>query len=99
MKHATVTALNGLTDLLDQIRAKEGIRERKLGVFYRKSKSLLHFHEDPTGVFADLSTGEIYERYPVNTKKERKVLLSAIDRVLCAGRALRSAKPGAANTI
>jgi hypothetical protein len=80
MKHATTAVLESLSDLLEQIRAKEDIREKKLGVFYRKSKSFLHFHEDPAGLFADLSTGVDFERYPVNTKQEWKVFLAAIDR-------------------
>jgi hypothetical protein len=82
MKHATSAALGSLSDLLDQIRAKEGIKEKKLGIFYRKSKSFLHFHEDPAGLFADLSIGADFERYLVNTRQEFKVLLAAIDRAL-----------------
>jgi hypothetical protein len=82
MKHATAAALQVLSDLLDQIREKEGIKEKKLGIFYRKSKSFLHFHEDPAGLFADLSAGANFERYPVNTKQDWKVLLEAIDRAL-----------------
>jgi hypothetical protein len=82
MKHATAAALHALSDLLDKIRVKDGIKERKLGIFYRKSKSFLHFHEDPAGLFADLSVGADFDRYPVNTKEEWKVLLTAIDRVL-----------------
>jgi len=84
MKHATAAALHALADLLDKIRVKDGIKEKKLGIFYRKSKSFLHFHEDPAGLFADLSVGAEFDRYPVNTKEEWKVLLTAIDRVLDA---------------
>jgi hypothetical protein len=82
MKHASASALQGLSDLLEQIRGKEGLRERKLGIFYRKSRSFLHFHEDAAGLFADLSVGADFDRYPVNTKKEWKVLLTAVDRAL-----------------
>lgn len=82
MKHATSAALERLSDLLEQIRANENIREKKLGVFYRKSKSFLHFHEDPAGLFADLSIGADFERYPVNTRQEWKAFLAAIDRAL-----------------
>jgi hypothetical protein len=82
MKHASAAALHGLSELLEQIRAKEGVKEKKLGIFYRKSKSFLHFHEDPAGLFADLSLGADFARYPVNTKKEWTALLKAIDRAL-----------------
>jgi len=82
MKHATDAALERISDLLDQIRAKGGIREKKIGVFYRGSKAFLHFHEDPAGMFADLRAGTDFERLPVNTNEERKVFLAAIDRAL-----------------
>jgi hypothetical protein len=82
MKHAGSEALHGLADLLDQIRAKGGLKEKKLGVFYRKSKAFLHFHEDPAGLFADLSAGADFDRYPVNTEREQAALLVAIDRAL-----------------
>ena len=70
MKHAGEEALRRLSDLLDQIRQRHGLKEKKLGVFYRNSKSLLHFHEDPAGLFADIRSGEDFDRYPVNTLKE-----------------------------
>jgi len=82
MKHATAAALHALSDLLDEIRVRKWIKEKKLGIFYRKSKSFLHFHEDPAGLFADLSVGEDFDRYPVNTREEWKVLLTAIDRAM-----------------
>jgi hypothetical protein len=85
VKHATATALQGLSVLLGQIRRKDGIKERTLGVFYRKSKSFLHFHEDPAGLFADLSTGPDFARYPVNTREEQRALLAAIDVVSKTG--------------
>jgi hypothetical protein len=82
MKHATSDALHALSDLLDQIRVKDGIREKKLGIFYRKSEGFLHFHEDPEGLFADLCVGADFDRYPVNTKREWRVLLAAIEQAL-----------------
>jgi hypothetical protein len=82
MKHATGAALASLSQLLEEIRLRDGLKEKKLGIFYRKSKSFLHFHEDPVGLFADLSEGPDFHRYPVNTPDEWKTLLSAIDRAL-----------------
>jgi hypothetical protein len=82
MKHAGNEALGRLIDLLDQIRTKAGLKEKKLGIFYRKSNAFLHFHEDPAGIFADLKIGEKFARYPVNTERERMALLSKIDRAL-----------------
>lgn len=82
MKHAGVAALETISDLLQKIRVKDGLKEKKMGIFYRKSKSFLHFHEDPKGLFADLSVGTESIRYPVNTPLERKTFLAAIDRAL-----------------
>jgi hypothetical protein len=81
MKHATEAALLGLTSLLDELR-KRPMREKKLGIFYVKSKSFLHFHEDPSGLFADMRVGDDFERFAVNTKAEQAVFLNAVDRVL-----------------
>jgi hypothetical protein len=87
MKHAGGAALQNLGELLDQIRMKDGVREKKLGVFYRKSKPFLHFHEDPAGLFADLSAGAGFDRYPVNGEPDRLTLLSAIERALSDAKA------------
>ena len=80
MKHATPIALDALEPLLAQIRVVEGLTERKRGVFYRKSSAFLHFHEDPAGFFADLRTGPVWERLPVNSAKERRALLGTLRR-------------------
>ena len=82
MKHATQAALEGLSALLAQIRTREGLKEKKLGIIYLKWKSFLHFHEDPAGLFADLGGGSAFARYPVNTRQERQALLAAIDQTL-----------------
>lgn len=82
MKHATPATLERISALLDQIRQKDVLQEKRLGVFYRKSKAFLHFHEDLLGIFADLRTGLDFERLPVNTPLEKQKLLSTIDRIL-----------------
>jgi len=84
VKHATTGALAGMTPLLEQIRSWAGIREKTLGVFYRRSRPFLHFHEDPAGLFADLNTGAQFERFPVNTPDDWDLLLAAIDRTMRA---------------
>jgi hypothetical protein len=84
VKHASAMALLRLSELLQQVRLKEGIREKKLGIFYKKSRPFLHFHEDPGGLFADLRAGADFDRYPLNTKEEWRALLAAIDRALDA---------------
>ena len=55
MRHARDQDLDRLEDLLVQLRTLPVIKEKKRGVFYLKSKGFLHFHEDPAGMFADLT--------------------------------------------
>jgi len=50
MKHATAAALDQLETLLQDLRAIEGLREKKRETVYRKSQAFLHFHEDPGGL-------------------------------------------------
>ncbi len=78
MKHADAAALDKLEDLLQQLRTLEVLRERSRGVFYRKSKPFLHFHDDPTGLYADLRAGADFERFQVNSAAQRKALMVAV---------------------
>jgi hypothetical protein len=54
MKHAGPAALDALEPLLARLRAIDGLKERTRGVFYLKSRAYLHFHEDPSGLWADI---------------------------------------------
>jgi hypothetical protein len=56
--------------------------EKSGGVFYRKSQAFLHFHEDPSGVHADVRTGEEFERFRAETASEQAALLALIRTVL-----------------
>jgi len=82
MKHAGPVALDALNDLLDAVRTHPGLREPRRGVFYRKGKAWLHFHEDPAGLFADLRSGADWQRFPLSDADQRASLLAAIDRSL-----------------
>jgi hypothetical protein len=79
MKHAGADALDALEDVLIAVRTRGDLKEKKRGIFYFKSKSFLHFHEDSAGLFADLSG---FDRLPVNTPGERQVLLACIETAL-----------------
>lgn len=74
MKHAGPTALDDLAPLLAELRALPGLVEKGRGVFYRKSRALLHFHEDPAGLFADLRdpAGADFERFNVTHAEDRR---------------------------
>jgi hypothetical protein len=84
MRHARQAALDELEAVLGALRALPGLRETTRGVFYRRSKAFLHFHEDPEGLFADIrgDTGA-WERIDVTGPEGRSVLLSAAARRLC----------------
>ncbi|HXQ14313.1 MAG TPA: hypothetical protein VN814_06800 [Caulobacteraceae bacterium] len=56
MKHAGAAALDRLEPLLARIRTHAALKEKSRGCFYLKRRGLVHFHEDPAGMFADLST-------------------------------------------
>lgn len=58
MKHAGEIALDQLEPLLARVRALPGLTEKKRGVFYRKSRAFLHFHEDPEGLFGDVRAAD-----------------------------------------
>jgi hypothetical protein len=79
VKHASSAALDELDGLLKDLRGVDGLEERKRGLFYRGSRAFLHFHEDPTGFYADVRLdGAEFERIRVSTKAERKRLLSRV---------------------
>ena len=81
MKHPGTVALDAIEPMLRELRTLSGISERKRGVFYRKSRAFLHFHEDPKGLFADVRDGE-WRRLPVTTDAERRELVHLIDEIL-----------------
>jgi hypothetical protein len=80
VKHAGPDALGRLSGLIDRLREVDGLVEKRPGVFYRRSKACVHFHEDPTGLFADvrLEADGDFERVPVSTVAEQRRLLAAI---------------------
>ena len=77
MKHATPAALDALDSLLAELRALPGLLERSRGVFYRKGRAFLHFHEDPKGLFADVRDAgdRDFERIDVTEEAGRRFLL------------------------
>ncbi len=84
MKHASKSTLDSLAPLLERLRSFEGLVEKRPGVFYRKSKAFLHFHEDPQGIFVDvrLRTDDPFTRLPVTTAHQQTTLASKVERAL-----------------
>jgi hypothetical protein len=83
VKHAGPRTLAELEPLLRAVRAHASLVERTPGSFYRKSSAYLHFHEDPSGTYADIkleATG--FARVRATTPHEQAHLLSLIARSL-----------------
>lgn len=82
MRHITPGRLAELDDLLGALRRMDGLVERSPGVFYRRSRAFLHFHEDPTGLFADVRLADSFDRMGVTTAAEQQALLAAVEQVV-----------------
>ena len=80
VRHARDAALDELEPLLEQLRAVPGLVEKKRGVFYRSSRAFLHFHEDPSGLHADIRSGVVFDRVRVESAVERDALVDRVRR-------------------
>ncbi|HKV41830.1 MAG TPA: hypothetical protein VJX67_21680, partial [Blastocatellia bacterium] len=74
--------LDKLNGLLERVREFSALKEKSRGSFYKKSSAMLHFHEDPAGLFADLKVGSDWARFPVNTQTERRRLLAKLSSLI-----------------
>jgi len=84
MKHASPDTLARISPLLEGLRARPLLRERSPGIFYLKSRAFLHFHDDPTGIFADVRLTDDFVRMPVTSTSQQSSLLKKIDMHLAA---------------
>jgi hypothetical protein len=82
MRHATTQTLERLEWLLDQLRKKADLTEKKPGIFYRKALAFLHFHEDEDGLFADVKVGTKFQRHRVSIRAEQSVVLKIVEEQL-----------------
>jgi hypothetical protein len=78
VKHAGDEALDQLEPLLEALRTMDALRENKRGVFYRRSKAFLHFHEDPTGLFVDVRCDGEFRRFAVGTKSQHNDVVARV---------------------
>lgn len=79
MKHAGAAALGRLADLLGALRGMPALTERSPGVFYRKGRAFLHFHEDAAGLFADCRlSGDDFDRFAVTSTAEQARLIETV---------------------
>jgi tRNA-dihydrouridine synthase len=79
MKHAGAGALESLSEVLEGLRRRTALVEKRPGIFYVRGKAFLHFHEDRAGIFADLRGHGNWRRFPVNSAAECATLLAAVD--------------------
>jgi hypothetical protein len=84
VRHADEATFEDLADVLAALRRIPGLTEKKTGSFYRRSKALVHFHDDPTGPYADLRTEAAgdFERIRVRTLAERRRFLARVRAVI-----------------
>ena len=83
MKHAGPAALDALEPLLERVRALPGLKEKARGAFYRKSRAVLHFHEDPAGLFADVRlASDDFTRLRVTDFAEQDELMRRLEAAL-----------------
>lgn len=79
MRHAGPSTLARIVPLLEKLRAYPVLCEQRPGIFYLKSRAFLHFHDHPSGVFADVRLAEDFVRLPVTTASQQVDLLERID--------------------
>lgn len=79
MRHAGPATLARIAPLLEELRARPALREKRAGVFTLKSRAFLHFHDDPSGVFADVRLAADFVRLPVTSRSQQADLLELID--------------------
>ncbi|WP_140632104.1 hypothetical protein [Methylibium rhizosphaerae] len=85
MKHASEQALRELQPLLEALRQLGPLVERTPGAFYLKSRAFLHFHEDPSGLYADVKLDlATFTRLRVSTQQEQAQLLQQVRGALTA---------------
>jgi len=78
MRHVKDDDLDRLEPLLEQLRAIDGLRERKRGSFMVKSRPFLHFHVHSDEFFADVRLADDFERFPATTATQQRALVKTI---------------------
>ena len=82
MKHAGPRTFDRISSLLEKLRARPALREKRPGVFYLKSRAFLHFHDDPVDTFADVCLADEFVRLPMSSDSQQADLLERIDNCL-----------------
>lgn len=76
MRHARPVALDRLETLIAALREIDGLVEKSRGVFYKRGRAFLHFHEDGEGLFADIrGDDDDFDRFEVTAPPAQRALL------------------------
>lgn len=80
MAHASQQSLDKIEELLTKVRRFIPIiKEKKRGIFYRKSQAFLHFHDNDQGIVADLKVEGKWQRWPSNNSEDWQQLIQQIE--------------------
>lgn len=82
MRHAGAGTLARIAPLLEELRSRPELREKRPGVFHLGRREFLHFHDDPSGIFADVRLADAFVRLPVTSRAEQLDLVDRIDECL-----------------
>jgi len=95
MRHAGPDTIAALSELIAALRTVDGLTETRPGAFARRSKAFLHFHEDPSGFYADVrfEIDSNFERVRVTTKREQAELVRRVRAAFGSRPAQRRARP------
>jgi hypothetical protein len=87
VRHARGEDLDRAEPLIARLRGFAALKEKSRGVFYLRSKAFLHFHADPTGLFADVRTGAGggFERLKVDDEAGAGALIARVEAALESG--------------
>lgn len=82
MGRATKPTIDSLAGLYDEVRALgiDGLVVKANGAVYQKRNGILHFHEDATGVQADVKVEGVWRRVEANDAAGKRRILALLRR-------------------
>jgi hypothetical protein len=81
MGHTKPQDLHDLKDVLAEVRALEGLKEKNPGIFYFKSKGFLHFHDKDGKRWADVKVKGSWQELEIDffaNNAKRKAFLGKV---------------------
>lgn len=78
MRHATREDLDHVAELLASLRRLKALTEKKPGVFYRRGRAFIHFHEHLGRIYMDVRLHSDFERLDVTARPLQNEALRAV---------------------